>query len=117
MTFDDDFKNFLWGVGNDLVNELVDVAPVDTGQLKNSIDHRTEGDTIVISMAEQGLWCEFGTPPHIIRVKEKKVLSDGKVFFGKEVHHPGTRPNPFIRTTMQTKLSGILQDNVERHLK
>lgn len=41
---------------------------------------------------------EFGTRPHEIRPVTKKVLANRKTgqIFGKLVHHPGTRPNPFM---------------------
>ena len=117
MTFESSWNGFLFGVGNDIVNELVKTVPVDKGTLKASINHSTNGNIITISMLEYGMYLEFGTPPHIIRVKDKKVLSDGKSFFGKEVHHPGTRPNPFIRTAFETKLPKIIEDNTTRHLK
>ena len=60
------------------------------------------------------------TPPHIIKPKEKKALKfkSGKgekgFVFAKEVKHPGTRPNPFIRNTVQTKLLKIIQEEVEK---
>ena len=57
---------------------------------------------------------EYGTRPHIIRVKNKKVLAadprrvsgnfpisidpagDKYAIMGKKVRHPGTEPNPFM---------------------
>lgn len=45
---------------------------------------------------------EFGTVPHVITPKTKKVLKwvddAGDTHFAKLVHHPGTDPNPFFRT-------------------
>jgi hypothetical protein len=50
-------------------------------------------------------YVELGTPPHIIRVKTKRVLArytgtkggvEGFEFFGKEVHHPGSKAKPFL---------------------
>ena len=37
---------------------------------------------------------EYGSKPHKIKIKNKKVLSDGVDFFGKEVKHPGYKGNP-----------------------
>jgi len=63
------------------------------------------------------------TAPHIIRPKNKKALSwtsgkggGGKRYFAKVVHHPGTRPQPFIRTVFDTKLKDIIVNNLKRHL-
>ena len=62
------------------------------------------------------------TPPHIITPKNKKALSfevgrierlpgkggKKKMVFAKKVRHPGTRPNPFIRNTINNKLRKII---------
>jgi len=43
---------------------------------------------------------EFGTKPHIIEPKRKKVLRffiGGKAVFSKKVRHPGTRASSFLR--------------------
>lgn len=106
----------LEGIGNDFVNELVRTAPVDTGFLRNSIRYEVSRRGVDIIMPEYGFFLEFGTKPHIIRVKDKKVLSDGKHFFGKEVMHPGTEPQPFIRAAINTKLRDIVYKNIKRYL-
>jgi len=43
-------------------------------------------------------YVELGTPPHIIRARNAKVLANTKTgqIFGPVVHHPGTRANPFM---------------------
>ena len=68
--------------------------------------------------AKYAPFVEFGTAPHIIRPKNKKVLSwvsgggggyatsrsgrryykstSGMRSFAMEVHHPGTKPKPFM---------------------
>lgn len=43
-------------------------------------------------------YVELGTAPHTIKAVNKKVLANaatGEVF-GPVVHHPGTKPNPFM---------------------
>jgi hypothetical protein len=71
-------------------------APVDTGELRDSgyIRQKTETGprlSAVISFeAEQGVFTDEGTKPHKISVRTKKVLSDGKNFFGTSVNHPGS---------------------------
>ncbi len=121
------FKRFKMGIAIDLVTALQQRCPVDKGILKNSIKHRITGAGIEIYMKKYAVYVEFGTPPHIIRPKNAKALHwtqsgvgprGGKVktdVFAKVVHHPGTRPNPFIRTTFRQDLSKIIKQNAWRH--
>ena len=107
------------GIANDLRNELVFACPVDTGLLKNSIVVDKVGKNFIIKMNDYGYFVEFGTPPHIIRPKNGKALKfkvAGTTVFATSVNHPGTRPNPFIRTTINTKLKSIIMNNFKRHL-
>lgn len=43
-------------------------------------------------------YVEFGTPPHVIRPVNKRVLANANTgeIFGTIVHHPGTKPNDFM---------------------
>ena len=98
-----------------LQNELILAAPVDTGRLRNSIRVTSDKNTLTINLVGYALYVEFGTNPHIIRPKDKEALKFkiGKEnVFAKEVHHPGTRPNPFIRNTIQNKISQIIQEEI-----
>ena len=136
------FDNFINGIANDLRNELVTTCPVDIGDLKRSIRVKPSSTGYNIMMVKHGLYVEYGTPPHIIRPKNKKALAFAKfggqrvirggdvktkmsfggksvitdAVFAKVVHHPGTRPQPFIRTTINTKLREVIKNNVLRHL-
>jgi len=92
----------LAGVFMDKVMELV---PVDTGRLKNSIGMRREGRNkiVVEAKAPYAGFVEYGTRPHIIRPRRKKVLRfevDGKVVFATRVYHPGTSPKPYWRPSL-----------------
>ncbi|MGK9183795.1 HK97-gp10 family putative phage morphogenesis protein [Priestia filamentosa] len=72
---------------------------VDKGHLRRDIRSRFAEDGFTgftFTMLDYARYVEFGTRPHMIRAKKAKVLTDGKRFFGKEVHHPGTRPQPFL---------------------
>lgn len=98
-------------------NELIVVAPVDTGRLKNSIKVTSTENGISIFMVDYGKFVEFGTPPHTIEPKEKKALRfevGGDELIRKKVKHPGTRPNPFIRNTIQNKLKQIIIEEISR---
>lgn len=123
-----------------LWNELTIVCPVDTSRLVNSIKVRATKEGLIIWMADYGKYVEFGTPPHVIKAKPGKSLvipryggrlvkrkGDWKtefkfggkkhitdVIFVKEVKHPGTRPNPFIRNTLQNKLPTIVMEELAK---
>lgn len=98
-------------------NALVRACPVDTGVTRNSIRVSVRGESLTVRMNEEGKWIEFGTPPHVIKPKSRKALkfkAGGETVFAKEVHHPGTRPNPFIRNTIQTKLPKIIEEELAK---
>lgn len=102
---------FRASIANSLHTELVIAAPVDKGELKNSVQTEVREDMVIISMAEHWKYVEFGTKPHIIMPKDKKALSwkkDGVDYIAKLVHHPGTRPQPFVRNTFYHKLNDIV---------
>ena len=84
--------------------EIVKKCPVDNGFLRNSINFEITGEGIKISMADYGVYVEYGTAPHIIRPKTAKALAfkgkNGKTVFAKQVNHPGTNPQPFIRPAL-----------------
>ena len=76
-----------------------------TGRLRGSI--RAEeprifslrGSVKVGSDLEYAAFVNDGTRPHIIRPRRAQVLRftvGGRTVFAKVVHHPGTRPRPFL---------------------
>ena len=110
-------KNVLERIALRLRNELVIAAPSDKGRLRSSIKVFPTTNGLRVKMVEHGKFVEFGTPPHVIRPKNKKALAfkvGGENIIVKEVHHPGTRPNPFIRTTINTKLVKIIEEEMSR---
>lgn len=109
------------GVAVDLTAALKRDCPVDTGLSRAAIHYEVKkaGRRIEIVMPGVLLYVEFGTPPHIIRAKNAKALHfkvDGEDVFAKTVHHPGTRPNPFIRNIFHLQLSNIVRDNLKRYM-
>ena len=83
-----------------------DLAPVDTGRLKNSIKIRKgKGQSYeVIAEAPYAGFVEYGTSPHVILPKRKKVLRfevNGRVVYARKVHHPGTGPKMFWRPSFE----------------
>ncbi|MCY9334120.1 hypothetical protein MOF01_08115 [Bacillus spizizenii] len=45
-------------------------------------------------------FAEYGTSPHLIKLKNKKVMTDGTKIYGKEVDHPGHKPEPFVEPAL-----------------
>jgi hypothetical protein len=54
-------------------------------------------------------YVELGTAPHIIEAKNARVLANAKTgqIFGRTVHHPGTRANPFLERIIQASQPDI----------
>jgi HK97 gp10 family phage protein len=114
-------KDTLYGIETDAKRE----CPVDTGRLRGSITTnitgKLSGETGTnISYAEA---VEYGTRPHTIKPKNKQALhwKEGNTdFFAKEVHHPGTKAQPFFEPAVkknEDKLDKELDKLIERLLK
>lgn len=80
-------------------------APVNKqtggGNLRQSIKSRMLGVArgAVEVNAKYAVPVHEGSRPHIIRVRNKRVLANRRTgqIFGKRVKHPGTRPNKFLQ--------------------
>lgn len=89
------------------------LAPRKTGNLAKTIDlgDLTDHYAIVEARARYAAFVERGTRPHIIRPKKKAWLAfpapgsatlagrtkvGGRRIFAKVVHHPGTKPKPYL---------------------
>jgi HK97 gp10 family phage protein len=66
---------------------------------------------------------EFGTAPHVIRVRRGKALKIGSTYV-KEVQHPGAAAKPFMRPAFDTKkqeavnvIALTLRKFIERYAK
>lgn len=93
-----------------------------TGSTERSVDFEIDRTMlqsrigIDAGISPHGVGVHDGTPPHIIRPKTKKVLrwAKGKRFiFAKKVHHPGTKPDPFI-VNAGRRLENQFKKNVDR---
>lgn len=66
-----------------------------TGKLANSVQKTVNPDSAdIFTTTGYGAHANYPTKPHIIRAKFADFLRfeiDGKTFFRKEVHHPGTK--------------------------
>jgi HK97 gp10 family phage protein len=75
-------------------------APVKTGRLLGSIEKRVSGSQAKVGpTVPYAIYVEYGTRPHDIRPVFASVLAfevAGRMVFTPIVHHPGTRPQPFV---------------------
>jgi hypothetical protein len=96
------------------VAEAKRLVPRQTGTLARSIGpgSLTPAFAIVQARAGYAAYVELGTKPHVIRPKRKRVLAwaataggsrlsgrprkGATMRFAKVVHHPGTKPNPYL---------------------
>ena len=105
-------KLIAFKVQESLKRKLTPAYGKDTGFLKANIFAKVDEDKIVIDMPYYAAYLEFGTSPHIIKPVHAKALhwktDSGKDVFAQLVHHPGTRPFPFIRNTFNLELKDIL---------
>ncbi len=81
-------------------------APWRTGKLAQSIIKEVDGlEASVGPVVSYAGYVEFGTAPHEIRPIRAHVLgfksAEGKMVFAPLVHHPGTKPNPFMHRTSE----------------
>ena len=58
-------------------------------------------------------WLEFGAAPHIIKIRRKKVLSNGTEIFGKLVHHPGMKAQHPLRKSVYDNIDAIQAEQKE----
>lgn len=84
-----------------------------TGNLRRSIqiDVRSATYGSVFTDQAYAAGVEMGTRPHIIVPVNKKALADKEngVIYGKLVHHPGSRPYPYMQPAMEQSADQILQ--------
>ena len=88
------------------------IVPVDTGRLRASINVKRDYLVKVIGTnVEYATDVEFGTGPHEIVAKNKKVLADKKkgIIFGKRVKHTGTKPQPYMRPAFENNKKRVAE--------
>lgn len=81
-------------------------APWRTGKLAQSIVKQVDGlEVFVGPVVPYAGFVEFGTAPHEIRPIRARVLAfkgvGSEMVFAPLVHHPGTKPNPFMHRTAE----------------
>ena len=89
-------------------------AGIQSGALRNSIDcyFTRRGKALEVRVGANpgpggtvgyALYHHEGTEPHVIRPVKAKALAfryKGRMVYAKTVHHPGTKPNPYLTMWM-----------------
>ena len=99
-------------------------APVNKqsggGNLRQLISSRMTGkaSAVIESKAKYSAFVDQGTRPHIIRVRNKKVLANRRTnqIFGRVVKHPGTRKQPYFTDAVrgnESYLNNQLKDALQ----
>lgn len=77
-----------------------------------------ENELAVGTNVEYAAAVELGSRPHVIEVKNKKVLSDGKRIFGKKVNHPGWSGDSFLYWAMKNvNIEKSVGEDMQNNLK
>lgn len=87
-------------------------APAVSGKLRQMITTSLSFLRGVISAnALYSIYVHEGTRPHIITIKNKKVLADRRkgIIFGKSVKHPGTKANRFMVRAVEKSKGSIIE--------
>ncbi|MCL4430245.1 MAG: hypothetical protein M1167_05785 [Chloroflexi bacterium] len=109
LEFDEVVQHLSGPLRQKLVEKLADIAyasafygvPWLTGRLAQSIVKEIgDGEVRIAALAPYAMYVVNGTSPHEIRPVNTRVLAfsvKGKMVFASLVHHPGTKPNPFMQ--------------------
>lgn len=110
LEFDDVVQKLSGPVRQKLIERLADVAwahafwnaPRKTGYLASTIVKEVgNGEASIEVLEPYAMYVVNGTRPHIIRPVNASVLAfqdaSGKMVFTRLVHHPGTKPNPWLQ--------------------
>jgi len=113
LEFDEVVKNLSGPLRQKLIEKLADVAyasafygaPWRTGRLAQSIVKEIgNGEATIAALASHARFVMFGTAPPDISPMNARVLAfnvGGKLIFASLVHHPGTKPNPFMQNAVE----------------
>lgn len=104
----------LMSAASSIAADMKSLCPVDTGNLRDSIAIRQQGESVIIgpdmSQAPYAGYVEFGTKPHEIRPRNAKALRfqiGGQTVYARVVHHPGTRPAHYVARAFQNWLGRL----------
>ncbi|MSN96772.1 HK97 gp10 family phage protein [Campylobacter sp. FMV-PI01] len=108
----DALKAFLFRVASGVRTRAKEIAPYKTGNLKKDIQVFDDGmDEFKISVGNTTItpyakFVHFGTRPHLITPKNKRVLASRAAIYGKLVRHPGTGANPYLSRAFYSYVGG-----------
>ena len=93
-------------VGPVVKRQLQSAAPVRTGGLRKSVKYRSNvlasRAVMTFTAIDYARFVIDGTAPHEIRPRNKQALFwQGADHPVTVVHHPGTRPNDFVRRAIE----------------
>lgn len=109
LEFDEVVQQLSGPLKQKFIENLADVAyvsaffgaPWRSGRLAGSLVKEVgDGEASIQALAPYAAFVVYGTAPHEIRPVNGKVLAfevGGKMIFTALVHHPGTKPNPFLQ--------------------
>jgi len=85
------------------------LCPRRTGRLVRSITHQvSESKAVIGTNVEYGPVVELGSRPHLIEPVNAKALWWPEAPHPvKIVHHPGTRPQPYLRPALEASIADI----------
>lgn len=76
--------------------------PITAGREMGAIVKVNNSSRSGVPAAPHALLVEFGTKPHLIKAKNRKVLMFNGVFREK-VQHPGAKPEPYFQPAVRSK--------------
>jgi len=107
----DELGGYMRDLALDAITEQKKRSPVRTGNLRRSIHlgRVTNTSAETIAGANYAAYVEFGTRPHEIRPRSKKVLrwkSGTSYRYATRVQHPGTRKQPYMIPGAEAAIAG-----------
>jgi hypothetical protein len=119
LEFDELAQKLCGPLKQKLIERLTDIAfaaafwgaPVRTGYLASTVYKQiSDCEGVVGVAASYAKAVVEGTAPHEIRPANGNVLAfmiAGKMIFTPIVHHPGTKPNPFMQNALEEMRSKV----------
>jgi len=110
---------------NQILAEMEARVPVKTGKLRRSLRIEVQTDRVIIGpnpvIAPYAGYVEYGTKPHLIRPKSPTGVLRFQIgpttVYTKLVHHPGTKPNPFVKEAFQAWVDSLGTMAAEANVK
>lgn len=113
----------LIALGDEIIKNMKEDVPVDTGRLRNSISYVVKNNILYISMENYGQAVNDGTKPHMPPVKsldtwaKKKGLNPWAV--ATNIKKYGTDPHPFMNEldNFEDKYAKMFEDGAYNEIE